>query len=75
MALVIDPVCGMEFPKSVALANSEYLNRTFYFCHPACKQIFDIVPTRFVYTPKELKPARRCDPNRRKSGKAVEVAQ
>ncbi len=73
MALVVDPVCGMEFPESMALASCEYVNRTFYFCHPTCKQIFDIAPARFVYTPKEVKRTRRTSANRRKTSKAVGV--
>ncbi len=57
MARVIDPVCGMEFEERAAVARSVYLNRTFYFCHPVCKKIFDVNPARFVYSanPKILK--------------------
>ncbi len=49
MARVIDPVCGMEFEESMADDQSEWLNRTFYFCHPICKMVFDAKPWRFVY--------------------------
>jgi len=58
MARVIDPVCGMEFEESVAAAQSACLNRTFHFCHPMCKKIFEANPERFVYSdkPKILKP-------------------
>ena len=58
MARVIDPVCGMEFEASAAAAESVYLDRTFHFCHPVCKKIFDANPSRFVYSikPKILEP-------------------
>lgn len=49
MAQVIDPVCGMEFDHNIAADKSNWLNRTFYFCHPMCKQIFDAKPWFFVY--------------------------
>lgn len=49
MARVIDPVCGMAFDQRIAAAKSNWLNRTFYFCHPICKQIFDNKPWYFVY--------------------------
>jgi YHS domain-containing protein len=50
MARVVDPVCGMEFEENVAADKSEWLNRTFYFCHPICKQIFDAKPWYFALT-------------------------
>ena len=58
MARIIDPVCGMEFEERAAAAQSIYLKRAFYFCHPVCKKIFDANPARFVYSekPKILKP-------------------
>ena len=58
MARVIDPVCGMGFEESSAAAQSSYLNRTFHFCHPICKKIFDSNPVRFIATdkPEVLKP-------------------
>ncbi|MBI4674540.1 MAG: YHS domain-containing protein [Chloroflexi bacterium] len=48
MALVIDPVCGMEFDKRTAGSKSVYQNRTYYFCHAVCKKIFDATPEQFV---------------------------
>lgn len=35
-----DPICGMMVDKATALT-SERGGRTFYFCSPACKQIFE----------------------------------
>ncbi|PAL19774.1 heavy metal translocating P-type ATPase [Sphingopyxis sp. GW247-27LB] len=35
-----DPICGMMVAKATALT-SERAGRTFYFCSPACKQIFE----------------------------------
>lgn len=49
MARIVDPVCGMAFDENIAADKSEWLNRTFYFCHPICKRIFDAKPWRFVY--------------------------
>ncbi len=49
MARVVDPVCDMEFDDSAAADQSVWHNRTFYFCHPVCKKIFDAQPWRFVY--------------------------
>ena len=48
MALVIDPVCGMEFDHRSASARSRYQDRTYHFCHPVCKDIFDSDPALFV---------------------------
>ncbi len=61
MVRVVDPVCGMEFAPEHAVAQSEWLNRKFYFCHPICKSIFDSKPTRFVYGSKPKRSGgRRC---------------
>ena len=60
MGLVVDPVCGMQFSKRLAVAHSEYLRRTFYFCHPVCKKIFDLKPSRFVYSEKSNRRSRRA---------------
>ncbi len=48
MALVIDPVCGMEFDHRSASARSVYRGRTYHFCHPVCKDIFDSDPAHYV---------------------------
>ncbi len=63
MALVVDPVCEMEFSERDAAAWSVYQNRIYYFCHPVCKKIFDADPTQFVddENPKVLKPESRRD--------------
>lgn len=53
MGLVIDPVCGMQFGEDMAVAHSQYQDRTFYFCHPFCKRIFDLIPARFVYVERQ----------------------
>lgn len=48
MALVIDPVCGMEFDHRSSWSTSVYQDRVYHFCHPVCKEIFDAAPGRFV---------------------------
>lgn len=48
MELVTDPVCEMEFDKLSAAAWSVHQDRVYYFCHPACKKIFDADPAQFV---------------------------
>jgi YHS domain-containing protein len=50
MALVVDPVCEMEFLDRDAAAWSVYQNCTYYFCHPVCKKIFDADQTLFIDT-------------------------
>ncbi len=50
MALVTDPVCEMEFDERLAAAWSIYGDHTYYFCHPVCKKIFEVDPSRFIET-------------------------
>ena len=50
MAMERDPVCGMDIERSRAAGQSEYEDRTYYFCSPGCKQQFEKTPSR--YTPQ-----------------------
>jgi len=43
-----DPVCGMEVEESEAAGKSDYNGKTYYFCCPGCKRIFDKEPTKYV---------------------------
>ncbi len=45
---VKDPVCGMEVDKDTAVAESEYMGKTFYFCSPGCKAEFDLNPEKYI---------------------------
>ena len=48
MAMVKDPVCGMEIDPKDAAATSEYEGTTYYFCAVACKERFDAEPAKFL---------------------------
>ncbi len=45
---VVDPVCGMEVDKSEAAVTSEYMGKTFYFCAPGCKKLFEESPMNYM---------------------------
>ncbi len=45
---VLDPVCGMRFDVDEAAAQSEYEDRTYYFCGEGCQQAFEGDPERFL---------------------------
>ena len=44
MAMVTDPVCGMQVDTSLAPAQSLYEGRPYYFCSLECKRTFDENP-------------------------------
>ncbi len=48
MAMVKDPVCGMEIDSETAAGSSEYEGTTYYFCAEACKHDFDMAPWKFM---------------------------
>lgn len=48
MAVVTDPVCGMEVKPENAAAKSEYNGRTYHFCSEGCKKAFDADPERYT---------------------------
>ena len=43
-----DPVCGMEVDEKTASLKSEYLGKTYYFCAPGCKKVFDENPAKYI---------------------------
>jgi Cu+-exporting ATPase len=53
MAMVTDPVCGMEIDPKDAAATSDYQGTTYYFCAVACKERFDAEPAKFLGAAKE----------------------
>ena len=48
MAMVKDPVCGMEIDSESAAASSVYEGATYYFCAVGCKEEFDASPGKYV---------------------------
>jgi Cu+-exporting ATPase len=57
MAMVKDPVCGMEIDSDTAAGSSEYEGVTYYFCAESCKQDFDAGPWKFIGSGAGLKEA------------------
>ena len=47
-AKTIDPVCRMEVIPFQSVGKSEYEGRTYYFCSPACKQLFEQNPRQYT---------------------------
>ena len=45
-----DPVCGMEVDEKKALAKSQHMGKTYYFCAPACKRAFDEDSAKYTGT-------------------------
>lgn len=43
-----DPVCGMQLTEAAAPATSDYKGKTYYFCSPACKAVFDKNPEKYA---------------------------
>lgn len=48
MAMVTDPVCGMQIDTSQAEAQSQYEGQDYYFCSEECKQKFDANPKEWL---------------------------
>ncbi len=46
--MAIDPVCGMDVDEKSAKLKSEYKGKTYYFCAPGCKKMFDKDPEKFL---------------------------
>lgn len=45
---VTDPVCGMTFEETKAVATVEHRGRTYYFCAQACRKQFEADPDRYA---------------------------
>jgi len=48
MAMVKDPVCGMEFDSSQAEAQTSYQGQSYFFCSQDCRRTFEENPKEFV---------------------------
>ncbi len=48
MAMVTDPVCGMNVETSQAAGQSTHAGSEFYFCSRECREIFDQDPHRYL---------------------------
>lgn len=48
MAMVMDPVCGMQIDESQAAAQLVYEGRVIYFCSQDCRRTFENAPGEFV---------------------------
>ncbi len=48
MAMVKDPVCGMEFDSSQAEAQTTYKGKPYFFCSEECRRTFEENPKEFV---------------------------
>ncbi len=48
MAMVKDPVCGMQIDSESAAGKSEYQGKTYYFCGTGCKKAFDENPAKYA---------------------------
>ncbi len=44
----IDPVCGMQVNENTAQYKTEYNGKTYYFCAPGCKKVFESEPERYL---------------------------
>lgn len=45
---VLDPVCGMRFDVSLAVAEARHDGTTYYFCATGCRDAFIPDPERFL---------------------------
>ncbi len=44
----VDPVCGMRVDPKQAAATTEYRGKTYYFCAPGCKEVFEKEPEKYA---------------------------
>ncbi len=45
----IDPVCKMEVEPATAPAKTDYKGKTYYFCAPGCKKMFEKNPEKYLH--------------------------
>ena len=46
--MAIDPVCKMTVDEKTAKLKSDYKEKTYYFCAPGCKKVFEENPGKYV---------------------------
>ena len=52
----VDPVCGMEVTPETAAETVEYGAKTYYFCSPGCRTVFEMNPEKYT-TPTRENPS------------------
>jgi len=48
--MAVDPVCKMDVDPKTAEAQSDYQGKTYYFCAPGCKEVFEENPEKYLDT-------------------------
>ena len=48
MAIVTDPVCGMQIEPDDAAGTAAYKGTTYYFCSQLCLDAFEADPSAYV---------------------------
>lgn len=51
--MAIDPICGMEVDEKTAKFKTKYKGKTYYFCAPGCKFIFEENPQKYTSNPSK----------------------
>ena len=51
--MAIDLVCGMEVDEKTAKFTAKYQGKTYYFCAPECKIVFEENPEKFIKNSKK----------------------
>jgi YHS domain-containing protein len=46
--MAVDPVCKMDVDEETARFKAEYKGRTYYFCAPGCKKLFEKNPEAYL---------------------------
>ncbi|MDK2916415.1 MAG: hypothetical protein PWR25_972 [Euryarchaeota archaeon] len=46
--MAVDPVCKMDVDEATAKFTSEYRGKTYYFCAPGCKKLFERDPEAYL---------------------------
>ena len=46
--MAVDPVCKMDVDEATAKFTSEYKGKTYYFCAPGCKRLFEKNPEAYL---------------------------
>jgi YHS domain-containing protein len=46
--MAIDPVCKMTVDEKTAKLKSDFKGKTYYFCAPGCKKVFEDNPAKYL---------------------------
>ena len=46
--MAIDPVCKMTVDEKTAKFKTDYKGKTYYFCAPGCKFVFEEDPEKYL---------------------------